>query len=145
MPTPKARRLSHLVIVLAVILVGIALWAASPIVTLIFVAWLLCATGGYVIGEPKGHGGAGILLGSFGGPLGLLIVAALGPSHATRTSREPADVETLASAEHAGSPTRTCPWCAEIIKTAALVCKHCGREVAPSSDQTTSPQLTHGS
>jgi len=141
----EARQLSHLVIVLAVILVGIALWAASPIVTLIFVAWLLSATGGYVIGEPKGHGGAGILLGSFGGPLGLVIVAALGPSQAIRTARDEANVETLASQVRVGSPTRTCPWCAEIIKTAAIICKHCDREVGPSYDQTTSPQLTHGS
>lgn len=137
--------MSHLGIALAVILVGITLWAVSPIVTLIFVAWLLFATGGYVIGEPKGHGGAGIVLGSCGGPLGLLIVAALGPSHTIRTAHEQAEVETLAAADHLTRPTSTCPWCAEIIKSAAVICKHCGREVAPPSDQTTSAQLTHGS
>jgi hypothetical protein len=28
--------------------------------------------------------------------------------------------------------TRLCPYCAEVIKKAAIVCKHCGRDVAPS-------------
>lgn len=29
---------------------------------------------------------------------------------------------------------RTCPYCAETIKTAATICKHCGKEVAPDPD-----------
>jgi hypothetical protein len=31
---------------------------------------------------------------------------------------------------------RKCPHCAEIIKSEARVCKHCGRDVPPSSDAT---------
>ncbi|MBF0226861.1 MAG: zinc ribbon domain-containing protein [Desulfobacterales bacterium] len=31
---------------------------------------------------------------------------------------------------HAQNFTRECPFCAEIIKTRAKICKHCGREVA---------------
>lgn len=27
---------------------------------------------------------------------------------------------------------RACPWCAEEIKAAAIVCKHCGRDVVPA-------------
>jgi len=82
----KVNGLHHLFVVLTVAIVGVVLWAASPIVTLVFVAWLLFTAGGYVIGEPKGRGAAGILLGSFGGPIGLLIVATIGPSQAVRTA-----------------------------------------------------------
>jgi hypothetical protein len=76
--------LSHALIVLAVILVGVLLWAASPVVTVVFVAWLLFATGGYVIGAPKGRGVAGIVLGTLTGPLGLFIVAKMRPSDAVQ-------------------------------------------------------------
>lgn len=30
---------------------------------------------------------------------------------------------------------RQCPWCAETIKSAALICKHCKREVSPANDK----------
>lgn len=32
-------------------------------------------------------------------------------------------------------PIRTCPKCAEDIKAAAVVCKHCGSELSPISEQ----------
>jgi rRNA maturation endonuclease Nob1 len=31
---------------------------------------------------------------------------------------------------HARNYTRECPFCAEIIKKRAKICKHCGKEVA---------------
>ena len=32
-------------------------------------------------------------------------------------------------------PTRTCPRCAETVRAAAVVCKHCGSELSPISEQ----------
>lgn len=32
-------------------------------------------------------------------------------------------------------PNRTCPKCAETVRAAAVVCKHCGAELSPVSDQ----------
>lgn len=31
--------------------------------------------------------------------------------------------------EHADDATRTCPWCAETIKQAAVICRYCGRGI----------------
>ncbi len=36
-----------------------------------------------------------------------------------------------AAANPPAPPERDCPWCAERIKLAAIVCKHCGRDVPP--------------
>ena len=36
----------------------------------------------------------------------------------------------FAAAGNAG-PTRTCPTCAETVRAAAVVCKHCGAQLAP--------------
>ena len=39
----------------------------------------------------------------------------------------------LRGAETLQTDIRQCPFCAEDIKKAAIVCKHCGREVEPVS------------
>lgn len=41
-----------------------------------------------------------------------------------RREHEPEQVD-----DETSSDTRTCPYCAEDIKAAAIVCKHCGREL----------------
>lgn len=39
-------------------------------------------------------------------------------------------------AQGAGAPNKKCPFCAEIIKREATVCKHCGRDIpAPAGAQ----------
>ncbi len=71
---------------------------------------------GWVIGERKGRPEAGFLFGALLGPIGWLIVAA-GP-----------DVK----AAQAATRMRKCPYCAEMVQPDAKVCKHCGRDIAPS-------------
>jgi hypothetical protein len=64
---------------------------------------------GGLIGDRKGRTAVGAVLGLLLGPMGWLIVA-LGPDY-----------------KHA-TETKKCPFCAEVVKREAVVCKHCGRE-----------------
>lgn len=36
-----------------------------------------------------------------------------------------------AADQEPAAPERTCPFCAETVRAAAIVCKHCGRDLAP--------------
>lgn len=59
--------------------------------------------------------------------LGLLIGVAglLAPSRGRSTRSEPSQEGLAAPALQAQSDTRTCPYCAEEVKMAAVKCKHC--------------------
>jgi hypothetical protein len=39
-------------------------------------------------------------------------------------------IQTAIGKIHARHFTRECPFCAEIIKKRAIICKHCGKDVA---------------
>ena len=52
---------------------------------------------------------------------------------ARATSNPPLPVATPPTTHVASTPTgRICPFCAEDIKPAAIVCKHCGRDLSGS-------------
>jgi hypothetical protein len=93
---------------------------------LVLAYFFVFGTIGTLIGQPKGLENAGLFLGAALGPIGLIIIAVMEPTVEVRAKRE-AEVAMRVS----GGPgeIRPCPWCAETIKRAAVVCRHCGRDV----------------
>jgi len=82
------------------------------------ILWLVCAFIGMSIGKGKGKGGAGFALGLFLGPIGIIIIALM------KEDTAKVEAEALSSGE-----MRKCPYCAELVRREARVCKHCGKEL----------------
>jgi hypothetical protein len=84
----------------------------TGLVILVLIAWwTLGGLVGYLIGKWKGRGTAGLWLGLLLGVIGWVIVAVLPDS------------------ERVTGPARRCPFCAEVVLPAAVVCKHCHRDI----------------
>lgn len=79
------------------------------------------------IGRPKGRARFGFWMGATLGTLGLLIVALSQPK--PEAPAEELLAVNRARAAAGESDLRPCPWCAEPIRTAAVLCRFCGREV----------------
>lgn len=45
-------------------------------------------------------------------------------------------IASLFGSKQGSGPTRPCPHCAEPIKPEAKVCKHCGRDITPTTTET---------
>ncbi|WP_353120182.1 hypothetical protein [Nitratidesulfovibrio sp.] len=92
--------------------------------------WLSCGVAAALVGASKGRSGClWFIGGTLLGPIGLLTVGFM-PKIESEAPPVP--------------PTRTCPFCAEEIQPAAIVCKHCGRDVGPmevASLQDTEPAV----
>jgi hypothetical protein len=85
---------------------------STPIAGLLLIVgaiWVVVgALVGYLIGKSKGRGTAGLWLGLLLGPIGWLCAALMG------------DSERFA---------RRCPFCAEAVQPAAVVCRYCGHDI----------------
>jgi len=92
---------------------------------------------GLAIGSSKGRGAAGFWLGGFLGFIGWIIVAVMSPSSEVEARRMATAIAAAqgsnASLANQGPSSRPCPYCAESIQAAAVVCRFCGRDVEPTA------------
>lgn len=81
--------------------------------------WLLIAFACAFIASNKGRSGVlWFVIGAMTAVLGLIVIAALPTEQRPRTSK---------------GEVKQCPFCAEEILAAAVVCKHCGRDIPAAS------------
>jgi DNA-directed RNA polymerase subunit RPC12/RpoP len=85
----------------------------------VVVGLIVCVAVGAAICQEKGRPALqGVLLGLLLGPIGVVICAIL-----------PRNVTALETSGLTSGAMRKCPYCAEPIRSEAVVCRYCGREI----------------
>lgn len=110
----------------------------------IIVIWIACAVASAVIANSKGRSGAGwFLLGLCLALIAVIIVACL-PSRRKDQPYSGKDIgryydPKIGTTSKMPKPDlKQCPKCAEDVRQAAIVCKHCGHEFGAADDFRTS-------
>ena len=109
--------------------------STGSVVLLYILIWFGVGGGiGAAIGSSKGRATLGFFLGLFLGFIGWIIVAVMEPSAEQRLIRTSELAQVLQNPQINQQRTkvaadRACPWCAEFIKPAAIVCRFCGRDI----------------
>ena len=87
--------------------------------------WFMCGIGSAIVAVNKGRSGFGwFLLGFLFSPIGFILSLVVGKNVAVL------EANAILSGE-----LRKCPYCAELVKVEAKICKHCGKELPLDVEQ----------
>ncbi len=85
----------------------------------IAILWFVCGLIAAIVATNKGRSGCGwFLVGVLLGPLGFILALVV--------SRNEPEIEKRSIQS---GDLKKCPFCAELVKREAVVCKHCGRDL----------------
>jgi hypothetical protein len=99
-------------------------------VCMFIVIWFSAVIVGAIIGSGKGKTGTGVVLTLLLSWIGVIIIAVMSPSEEFLDEQKREEEKRLLEK----GEMKKCAFCGELIKTEALVCRHCGKEVIAAAE-----------